>query len=135
MNKTLFLILIYFLALPCYAEKTAQDYLNIIDRAYYNANPVIMERNWKKFCQLDYNFCENNYEKYNLMLYDARLRAQQRWQHIARTLQQSSQQYYDNRMRQYEIVMKYAPKFEAPRMQLPQTYNVNLNHNIRYNGF
>ena len=65
----------------------------------------------------------------------AQMIRQQQWQNASLNAQRELQRYQENRMRQYEIDMKYAPKFEAPQMQLPQTYNVNLNHNIRYNGF
>lgn len=65
----------------------------------------------------------------------AQMIRQQQWQNASLNAQRELQRYQENRLRQYEIDMKYAPKFEAPQMQLPQTYNVNLNHNIRYNGF
>ena len=56
----------------------------------------------------------------------AQMIRQQQWQNASLNAQRELQRYQENRMRQYEIDMKYAPKFEAPQMQLPQTYQLKV---------
>ena len=58
---------------------------------------------------------------------------QQNFQNALRAIQQMNQyqqQQEANKIREYEIYQKYnAPAFR------PTTYDVNLNHNIRYHGY
>ncbi len=78
MKKITFaLIMSMLLQTMCFAYEpaiTGYEYIKKIDEAYMDSNPRKMEKNWKKLCEVNMQFCNEKYNVYYNGLLEAKAR-------------------------------------------------------------
>ena len=78
MKKITFaLIMSMLLQTMCFAYEpaiTGYEYIKKIDEAYMDSNPRKMEKNWKKLCEVNMQFCNDKSDIYYNILSEAKAR-------------------------------------------------------------
>lgn len=78
MKKITFaLLLVTLLQTACFAFDSSipgYEYIYKVTQAYYDANPRKMEKNWKKLCEVNMQFCNDKSDIYYNILSEAKAR-------------------------------------------------------------
>ena len=138
--KYKFFIIVLFIvvfSIPVRAERTLSDYIYYLDQAYQKRDPYKMEYNWKKICEIDIEYCNENYNDYAMMLQETQQRAYERRQQASLYLQRfaQNQQIIEQQRMQKEALSIQRATLELQRQQMYMQNNPVYNRPKSWNVY